>query len=298
MQKIKYRCVFLGYLWRIIRVIADSDAVELVSAGIEPQRSASSEAVHFCEKQGIPWFDARNIRLNMRFKRMIDDGIDLIVVGAFGQILNAAILKALRFGALNIHPSLLPAYRGGSPIEEQILAGERRGGVTLHWLTEEVDAGPIVVKREINIDSSDDYSVVLIRAMDAAEKLLQELLKKPIESWPKIENSASLPVRPPRSSKDGVIDWRQSAESIRRLILAEGWRGWVRAGLDNRELIIFEATAEDFQSSKEVLPGTVLQVTPYPVISTGKGILRLLRWRSSAKIESGQVLSSGLSCIG
>ncbi|MDD5431467.1 MAG: formyltransferase family protein [Candidatus Omnitrophica bacterium] len=297
MKKKRYRCIFLGYLWKLARVIHNSNFVDLLAVGIEPQRKASSDAISYCNRYGLPWFDARNIRENTQFRQYLLSGVDFIVVGAFGQILDRNILESPRYGVLNIHPSLLPAYRGGSPIEQQIIAGERKGGVTLHWLAEEIDAGPIVTAKEVIIRQNDDYQMVLDRSIKAAEKLMRSLLGKPIESWPRVKYQVSKPLQALRTSDDCVIDWSQDAVSINRLVLAEGWKGCVRTELKGGNLVIFKAKAENPLGLKKVSPGTVLEVVPSPLIATGKGTLRLLKWDVALGIRRGQVLPSSMKKI-
>src|SRR5665213_803464 len=121
------RCVFLGYMWKLARSLIESKNIELIGVGIESQRIRSPEAKLFFEQSGISCFEAAKIRSNDTFASMLENGIDLIVVGAFGQILSPEIIGKVNSNVLNVHTSLLPAYRGGSPIESQILAGDTMG---------------------------------------------------------------------------------------------------------------------------------------------------------------------------
>ena len=77
--------------------------------------------------------------------------VDLMVVGFYGKILPKKMLEKPKFGALNVHPSLLPKYRGSSPVQTTILNGERETGVTIIQMDEEVDHGPILATREFSI---------------------------------------------------------------------------------------------------------------------------------------------------
>jgi len=175
---VKYKCVFLGYLWRITELI--NKEMELVAVGIEPQREASREAIEFCERNSIAWFDARNIRKNHVLKNILNEKVDLVIVGAFGQILDTPILSAPRYGVINVHPSYLPEYKGKCPITEQLKNKEKTGGVTLHWMTEEIDSGEIILQQKIPINIDDDYQTVLSRCVGEAIKLFKELLRRPI----------------------------------------------------------------------------------------------------------------------
>ncbi len=236
------RCVFLGYLWPLARSIIRSSNTVLLGCGIEPQRIKSQEMMEYCVREGIRWFDARSIRSNVEFDRIVSEGIDLIVVGAFGQILDKRMLDLPRYGVLNFHPSFLPAYKGGSPIEEQILAGDHCGGATLHWMTEQVDEGPIAMREEVYIGNDDDYVTVLNNAVSKAEIMMGRLLSQLPSEWPRQEQaSLGQTVFLPRKPEDGLIDWGADVATIYRKVLALGWREWVRFVMVDGELIVRSA---------------------------------------------------------
>lgn len=286
------RCLFLGYLWPIAEEIACSSNAVLVGCGVEPQRSKSAEMIDFCAAAGLPWFDARAIRRNAEFDRVSAQGIDLIIVGAFGQLLDKRILNAPRFGVLNFHPSLLPAYKGGSPIEEQILAGEHRGGATLHWMVERVDDGPIVASDGVYIGPDDDYSTVLNNSVGKAKVLLRGLLLRSPTEWPNKQQSLSeQPIYPPRKPEHGLIDWQEDALKTYRLVLALGWREWVRFVLPEGDLVVRKAKIASLNMGG--LPGEVLSVYPTFLIACGNGVIELLEYSSPRAFVKGEVLESG-----
>lgn len=285
------RCAFLGYSWRLAQALHESPAAELVAVGLEPQRLRATEAREFCERAGLAWFDARRIRESPRMSLLLEEGLDLLVVGAFGQILPARILEAPRLGTLNLHPSLLPAYRGGWPIEWQILQGERCGGATLHWMVEAVDAGPLALRRELPIGPRDSYDDVYTRAHAAGEELLRALLLEPVDKWPRTAQPPGPAPVARRSARDGVIDWRRSTALIDRLIRAEGWRGWVRSELSAGDLVV-EAAEPGPAPASSPLPGTVIEAGGNPIVASGDGALRLLRYRSPGPLAAGEKLPS------
>lgn len=283
------KCLFLGYLWPLAEEILGFSGIVLAGCGVEPQRSKSKEMIDFCVRKGMPWFDARNISRNAEFDKFAAQGIDLIVVGAFGQLLNKKILGIPHFGVLNFHPSLLPAYKGGSPIEEQILSGDRCGGVTFHWMTEQVDEGPIATSDVVNIGPDDDYQTVLNNCVGKAKMLLRDLLLRSPNDWPKKEQPLSKQtIFSPRQPEDGIIDWRVDALKIYRLILALGWRGWVRSALPQGELIIRKAKVSSLKMNGA--PGEVLAVNPNPIIACGNGAIELLEYSLPRVFIKGEVL--------
>lgn len=247
--------------------------------------------IEFCERENVRWFDARSIRSNVEFDRIVSDGVDLLLVGAFGQILDKRILNVARYGVLNFHPSLLPAYKGGSPIEEQILSGNLSGGVTLHWMTEEVDEGPIVKQEHVEIGLDDDYETVLENCVRKGETIVDELLKQPPDEWPKQDHiQAEQGILSPRNQKDGLIDWTDNAMTIYRKVLAFGWKDWARFIAQDGQLIVRKTKIVNGNISSA--PGEILSVEPAVVVGCQDCALELLDYSFSRPLIKGEVLLS------
>ena len=103
-------------------------------------------------KYGIPVFQPVKIKEKEAIKKLKEYSADLFVIAAFGQILSEEILNMPQFGCINIHASLLPAYRGAAPIQWVILNGEAKTGVTIMQMEKGLDTGDILLKAEIDID--------------------------------------------------------------------------------------------------------------------------------------------------
>lgn len=282
---VKY--IFLGYMSKIAYALHTSKEVELLSAGVEPQRQRSAKAISFFENNNIPWFDARNIRENLEIFELFSQS-DIVVVGAFGQILSNTLLQAPKYGVLNFHPSLLPSYRGGSPIEEQILLGDINGGISAHWMTEQVDEGPLVASESVLIGSIDDYDTVYEKCESAAEALMKNLAGVSPSSWPCNNVQSNEPTFPVRTSEDGKINWTDDAELILRKIRALGWREWVKGKVGSGELVIRSAKVETRDENFE--PGTVIETGDAPLIATGKNLLRILDFSSARPLKQMEIL--------
>lgn len=278
-----FRFLFLGYLWKVARALHRSGSCRLLAVGVEPQRARSAEAIAWCEREGIEHFDARHLIDSPRMGELLSAGVDLCVVGALGQILPPEFLAAFPAGCLNVHFSRLPAYRGGCPIEEQILAGEREGGVSLHWITEGVDEGPLAVARGFEILADDDYAAVFEKAHEVAAVAMTDLLASSPSSWPRIEQRGGAPPTPPRRRMDGLIDWYSPAAEIERLVRADGWRGWVRGEWSGGQVLVHRARAEAPGAAE--LPGTVLEGGGEPLVAAGRGALRLADWEGELPPE-------------
>lgn len=158
-----------------------------------------------------------------RFDLVTDPALaDVGVLASYGKILSAEEVAAPRLGILNIHPSLLPRYRGATPVPSAILAGETATGVTIIKLDEKVDHGPVVAQVKLAIEPADTSQTLLAKAFTAgAQELLKILpgyLAGKIELRPQEHWWATFTKRLTR--EDGQIDWQKSPEYQERFIRA------------------------------------------------------------------------------
>jgi methionyl-tRNA formyltransferase len=151
---------------------------------------------------------------------------DLIVVIAYGQILPKSILKIPKYGAVNVHASLLPKYRGAAPIAWAILKGEKVTGVTTMIMDEGMDTGDILLQAEIPIGDEETCESLHDRLAPFGARLLRETLKKMksgnIRSLPQDHSKATY--APPLKKEDGHIVWKKEAKEIDRQV--RGFNPW------------------------------------------------------------------------
>jgi len=153
---------------------------------------------------------------------------DLGIIAYYGKIIPKAVLELPKYGFLNAHPSLLPRWRGPSPIQAAILAGDKTTGVTIHMATEEPDAGPILAQKEIPIEPEDTcFSLTGKLANEGAALLIPT-----IEKWllgkiaPKEQDHSKATFTRLIKKEDGLIDWTKGAEYIERMVRAYNqWPG-------------------------------------------------------------------------
>lgn len=143
---------------------------------------------------------------------------DLIVVAAYGRILPPAVLALPGFGCLNVHASLLPRWRGASPVQNAILAGDQESGVTLMQMEEGLDTGPVVARRAVPLSAAETTETLLDRLSLVGSELLLETLPRyvarTIEAAPQDESQATLCQIIERA--DGQVFWNEEAEAIER----------------------------------------------------------------------------------
>lgn len=147
---------------------------------------------------------------------------DLIIVAAYGQILPKEILDIPKKGCLNVHPSLLPKYRGSSPIQSAILNDEKRTGVSIILMDEKIDHGPILSQRTIEISDKETGKTLHDKLAELGTRLLLETVSKQqrglIKSVPQNENQMTFARTLKR--ENGKINWKKTAEDIERQIRA------------------------------------------------------------------------------
>jgi methionyl-tRNA formyltransferase len=178
------------------------------------------------DRWGIPVFSPVRVKRPEAVERLREEAPDLIVVAAFGQILSKEILDLPRLGCVNVHASLLPAYRGAAPIQWAVINGEEKSGVTIMQMDEGLDTGDILLQEEIPL-VADETGESLYNKM---AKLGGELL---VKALPMIEQGTLTPVRqddaascyaPMLRKEMGNIDWTMPAVKIERLV--RGLNSW------------------------------------------------------------------------
>src|SRR2546421_5965557 len=135
------------------------------------QKTGAPPAKEAAERLGIPVLQPR------RPEPGLDYGADTVVVAAYGLLIPEAVLEERLW--LNVHPSLLPRWRGAAPVERALMAGDAETGVTIHRTVKELDAGPIVAQRAFAVGPEDDAGSVFARSAALAVDLLHEVLPEP-----------------------------------------------------------------------------------------------------------------------
>lgn len=220
---------------------------------------------------------------------------DLYIVAAFGQILPQAVLDLPRYGTLNIHASLLPRYRGVSPISEAILQGDVETGITIMLIDAGVDTGPILLQQPIPITRHDTTGSLTERLANVgAEALLEALplwISGELTPQPQDERQASY-TRMLRK-EDGEIDWHRPADLLARQVRA--YTPWPTAYTTWRSklLKIVSAHALVSEAQKDAPVGTAMlrkeDGEPSLQVVTGEGMLVIDR----LQLEGKKAMSAG-----
>lgn len=193
---------------------------------------------------GIPVHTTAKIRLPEEVEHIRALAPDMMIVAAFGQIIPKEILEIPRYGCVNVHASLLPAYRGAAPIQWAVLKGEKETGVTIMQMNEGLDTGDMLSQSKVEISDDETAGSLFEKVQEASASLL-------IETLPKIERGDINPIPQPEVSttmyakmisKDmGHIDWTKTADEIDRIV--RGMNPWPSAFtyLEGRQVKIWKA---------------------------------------------------------
>jgi methionyl-tRNA formyltransferase len=220
-----------------LRALLASNEHTLVGLGTQPDkpvgraqeiRSPATKAFLLSANVNIPIFQPARIKATDAIEQLHSLAPDIIVVMAYGQILPRAVLEVPRLACLNLHASLLPRWRGASPIQAAIAAGDHETGITVMHMDEGLDTGDILLKKKIAIGPNETGGSLHDRLGEVAPAALLEGLEL-LESgntprWKQESDSATYA---PKLERDaGKIDWTEQAEAIERRIRAYNpWPG-------------------------------------------------------------------------
>ena len=224
------RLVFMGtssFAVPCLDYLSKREDMTLAAVVTKPSRPAGrgrelrpTPVKEMAEKKGLRLLEREDVK-SEDFRRDLKElDPDLIVVAAFGKILPGEVLRIPRYGAVNIHASLLPRYRGASPINWAIINGEKETGVTSFFMEEGLDTGPIISQRSCAIGPEDDSGVLEDKLKGLAVEVLAETLEKvkdgQVRARPQDETKATL--APKITPDTGKIDWAYGGEKICNLI--------------------------------------------------------------------------------
>lgn len=201
---------------------------------------------------------------------------DVIVVVAYGQLLSSQTLNTPPLGCINLHPSLLPAYRGAAPMQRAIINGETRTGITTMYLSEEMDAGDIILQEEVEIGRDTIYGEFACLAAERGAALIRKTLTLIEEGKaPRLpQDHSRATYAPPLRAEEERIDWTRSAKGIYDLIRGMNPRPGAYTLFRGNILKIWRARLQA-GGSQDFKPGQVVDADPKLgfTVQTGNGQL-------------------------
>lgn len=227
---------------------------------------------------------------------------DLAAVAAYGHLLGPKLLAVPRLGCLNVHASLLPRWRGASPVQAAILAGDAETGVCIMRMDEGLDTGPVLARRVVAIGEQDTAETLMGSLAEAGARLLVETLDRledgPLEAVPQGDSGSTY--APLIHKSAGELDWRASAVELSRRVRAlHPWPG-TRARREGAAIKVLPPV-EVTGAPASAPPGTVTAAGPAGVdVACGEGTLRLLRLQAPGRsaMDAGPFLAGHPLSVG
>ena len=215
---------------------------------------------------------------------------DLIVVVAYGKILPKEVLDIPKYGVINLHSSLLPRFRGAAPINAAIIHGDSKSGVSIMYVEEELDAGPVILQKETEISDEDTFLTLHDRLKDMGADLLVEAIEliKDNKAEPKVQDKNLVTFVKPFKKEDCKIDWTKTSREIFNFVRGMNPAPTAFSMLDKSIIKIYETIIYD-KTYENASCGEVVEYLKGkgPVVKTADASLII----SSAKPENKKQIS-------
>jgi methionyl-tRNA formyltransferase len=255
----------------------------LVAAGHEialvvsqPARPAGRSAdlrppavARLADERGLPLYQPETLKGDEAVARLAEARADLFAVAAYGKILRPRVLGLPRLGCVNVHGSLLPRWRGASPVQAALLAGDAVTGVSIMKMDEGMDTGPVYARRETPVLETDTTETLGARLSGMGAQLLVETLAAlPGEAAKQDDSLATY--CPKISRENGLVDWtRPAIELVRRDRAFTPWPGLFT--FRRRARLKLAGLSLEKGRRTSAPPGSVVSVSPSLVVACGEG---------------------------
>ncbi|QGG50352.1 methionyl-tRNA formyltransferase [Lysinibacillus pakistanensis] len=221
---------------------------------------------------GLPVIQPEKLRGSEELQQILDLQPDLVITAAFGQILPKALLDAPKLGCINVHASLLPKYRGGAPIHQAIIDGEKETGVTIMYMAEKLDAGDIISQKAIPIEEDDHTGGLFDKLSVVGRELLKDTLPSIINRTNSrtVQDEAQVTFASNISREQERIDWTKDAATLYNQV--RGLHPWPVAytTFEGENFKIWWAKVGN--TKHEARPGTVVAISKdYFEVAAGNG---------------------------
>jgi methionyl-tRNA formyltransferase len=257
-------------------------------------------------KHGLSVFQPEKIRRPEAVAQLRALAPELIVVVAYGRILPKDVLTMPRLGCVNVHGSLLPRWRGASPIQAALLAGDEFTGVTTMMLDEGMDTGPMLMRERVEIDPDDNAAMLHDKLAPLGAKLLMKTVAALDHGTlhPTPQPTEGVTCAPKIKKEDGLVDWAQPARQIRnRLRAFTPWPGlftFLPTEAGPRVLKIWAADVEPKPPAVGIAGTVTVAKKSGIAVATGEGVLviRELQLEGGRRLKAAEFLSGHRMTVG
>lgn len=234
------------------------------------------------ENHNIEVYQPENIK--KEYQKILDMKPDIIITCAYGQIIPDILLSTPKYGAINVHGSLLPCLRGGAPIHHAIINGNKTTGITIMYMDKKMDAGDIISQAEIKIEENDNLDSLYEKMSHLGEQLL-------IRTLPSIIAGTNERIKQEESKvtyglnitkEEEKINFQKNSRDIHNLIRGLSSVPGAYCYLDDKRLKIYTSELTDIKSKKN--PGTIEQINKTGIyISTLDNLIKITNFKLEGK---------------
>lgn len=292
------RICFLGtpeFAAQHLQSVLENPKFVVVGVVSQPDRPAgrkmlltASAVKELALKNKLPIVTPENLRKDQGAQQIINSwNADVAVVVAFGQILSQEFLDGFKFGAVNIHGSLLPRWRGAAPIQRSIEAGDTETGVSLQRIVKKLDAGPIIGERKILLDKTINAKELYFKLANLGCELLNQELVLYIEGKlkPRAQDETKVTIAAKIEKEEALLNWNLSAEKIHNKVRAFSMGPGTYVLFQGKRLKVHKTKLIDTKV-ESIDVGTICNVTSSELwIKTSEGVIALLEVQPESKTK-------------
>lgn len=223
------------------------------------------------------------IKIKDDYQAVLDAKPDIIITAAFGQFIPNVILNHPKYGCVNVHGSILPKYRGGSPIQTSIINGEKETGITIMYMASKMDAGDIIAQRSIPILPEDDNGTMFDKLSVLGRDLLLETLPSIFEGTnvriPQDEEKVTYAYN--ITHNDQFINWNKTSDEIVNFIRGLAPNPTALTSINGTIIKVFKAKKVSDEVSG--VPGEVIKLNKELLVCTSNGVISILELQQAGK---------------
>lgn len=301
----QFRVCFLGtpeFAVHSLKALLDDEHYQVVGVVTQPDRPAGRKMVltpspvkKFALEHNLPVISPEKVSREENLEIIRKWGAEVAVVVAFGQILSVPFMQLFKFGAVNVHGSLLPKWRGAAPIQRSVEAGETETGVALQVLVKELDAGDVLGVRKVQVDEDKTamelHDELAVLGADLLHVELMDYLRGNLTPVP--QDASQVTYAKKLDKAESLLDWTWSAKALHNKVRAFTMGPGTYTLRDGKRLKIVKTKLHSNVKSSAA-PGTIVGSDETGLlVQTGDGVLTVLEVQpeSKAKMSAREYLS-------
>jgi len=252
----------------ILKAINNNKEYNIQAVVTQPDRKVGRKKIltppavkEYAAGENLTVLQPEHVKNSEEMKQIIDMEPDLIVTAAYGQFLPKQLLSLPEFGAINVHASLLPKYRGAAPIHHAVMNGDSETGITIMYMEQKMDSGDIISQETVEIEEDDNTGTLFDKLSIVGSKLMLETLPRLFnnEVNPTKQEESKASYSPMISRKQEQLNWNLSAEQINNIIRALNPAPGAYTFLEGKRFKIWKASVIENQSTSRY-PGTIERI--------------------------------------